>query len=192
MLCFSISISNISSKNPPNASVITEKMFVVFGYHKLSGWLEQASGLAYIKSRGRVKGQLLFPCNARDEQTAVLDAVEEESHVGHAQAAVQHTKGESSPLFGEIGHQELGQHLKHKLSLIWTLIGTENGWIPHLGNKTVFWVGVVEGEFTLAWACSRADSQTKLDQSLQRVNHGKEITTCTQTQKQTRKQEIRI
>lgn len=90
-----------------------QKRCLLFCYHKLSGWLEQASGLAYIKSRGRVKGQLLFPRNARDEQTAVLDAVEEESHVGHAQAAVQHTKGESSPLFGEIGHQELGQHLQN-------------------------------------------------------------------------------
>lgn len=141
--------------------------------------------MAYIKSRGRVKGQLLFPWNARDEQNAVLDAVEEESHVGHAQAAVQHTKGESSPLLGKIGHQELGQHLKHKLSFIWTLIGSAKQiWIPHLGNKTVFCVGVVEGKLTLAWACSRADSP--------RINHGKEITTCTQTQKKKHANKIRL
>lgn len=86
-------------------------MIYHFLYHKLSGWLDEASGLAYIKSRGRVKGELLFPSNARDQKTAVLDAIEEQSHVRNAQTVVQHTKSESCPFLGKMGHQEFSQHL---------------------------------------------------------------------------------
>lgn len=81
----------------------------VYIYHKLS-WLNEASGLADVESRGRVEGQRLFPRYGWNE-TAVLDAIEKESHVGNAPSGVDDAKGEPRPSFGEGGNGETGQHL---------------------------------------------------------------------------------
>ena len=67
--------------------------------------------MADVEGRRCVEGQRLIPRNVGDK-TAVLDAVEEQSHVGHASSGIDDSKGEPRPSLSKGWDKETGQHLR--------------------------------------------------------------------------------